>query len=191
MLLRDESVLKELEIVDSQQEKLRAIGEKMREEMGSLFQGMRDLSEEDRRAKFAEIQEKLKARQEEVKKQLDEVLLPQQRDRLKQLAVQARMRFQSAGDVISSGEVAETLQLTDAQKTELAEKQKSLEEEYRKENEALRNKYRDRLLEVLTPEQKAKWEQLVGKSFEFQPAQFGRFRGPGGGAGGPPARPEN
>jgi Spy/CpxP family protein refolding chaperone len=184
MLLRDENVIKELEIVEGQQEKLRALGDKAREEMGSLFSGMRDASPEEREKRFAEIQDKLKAKQEELKKQVDEILLPQQRDRLKQLAIQSRLRFQSTGDAISSGDVADALKLTDEQKEQLKEKQKTVEEEYRKEAEALRNKYRDKVLEVLTPEQKAKWKELVGNSFEFAPQQFGRRGGSGGGPGG-------
>jgi Spy/CpxP family protein refolding chaperone len=83
------------------------------------------------------------------------------------------------------------LKLTDEQKEQLKEKQKTLDEEYRKEAEALRNKYREKILEVLTPEQKAKWKELTGNSFEFGQPQFGRRGGPGGPGGGPGGPPSN
>jgi hypothetical protein len=57
-LLGDENVRKELDLVDDQIAKLQEVGGKMRDEMraafeGFDFQGLRDLSEEERNAKFA------------------------------------------------------------------------------------------------------------------------------------------
>ena len=95
-LLFDEEVRKELEIVDSQVEKLRELSNKVRgesqERMREMFSGFRDLSEEERREKFGEIREKMQKYAQEVEKQIGEVLLPHQMDRLKQIALQSRLR---------------------------------------------------------------------------------------------------
>jgi Spy/CpxP family protein refolding chaperone len=186
-LLRDENVRKELDLVEDQEKKIEALGEKMRDGMRSIFEGGRDLKPEDREKFFAEAREKMTAKTAELRKEFDEVLLPQQRDRLKQIALQARMRYQSASEALSSTDASEALKLTDEQKEKMTAKQKELDEEYRKEAEKLRNKYRDKLLEVLTPEQQAKWKEMVGNPIEFAPQQFGRGGrgGPGGGTRGP------
>lgn len=62
MLLQNDDVRTELGLVDDQVEKLRGIGDKMREEMRSMFSGFRDLNEEERRAKFEEMRTKMEDR---------------------------------------------------------------------------------------------------------------------------------
>jgi hypothetical protein len=59
-LLQDENVRKELDLVDEQISKLGDLSAKLREDMQAQFQGfdfgsLRDLSEEERNARFAEI----------------------------------------------------------------------------------------------------------------------------------------
>lgn len=181
-LLEDENIRKELEIVDSQEEKIKALRDKIREEMRSMFQGGRGGSDEDREQRFAQIRTKMEGFQ----KELDEVLLPQQRDRLKQIALQARLRFQSTSQALASDDLAKELGVTDEQKEKLKSASETIEKEMQKEMEKVREKYRDKLLENLTPEQQAKFKAMFGKPAEFSPRpQFGGGRGTRG-PGGPP-----
>ena len=192
MLLRDENVRKELEIVDSQEQKLTALGEKTREEMRSLFSGFpRDASDEDRQKFRDEMQTKMKAKTDELRKELDSILLPQQRDRLKQISLQARMRFQSTSQALASDDAVAALKLTDEQKEKLQAMQKEADEQYRKDMEQLRKKMSDKIISVLTPEQQAKWKEMVGNPIELSQPQLGGRGGRGGQPGAQPGATRN
>ena len=54
MLLGDENVKKDLGITDDQVAKLQEVQQKAGEQIRGLFQGIQDLSQEERQAKFAE-----------------------------------------------------------------------------------------------------------------------------------------
>src|SRR6478672_1516461 len=88
LAMRDE-VQQELQLVDEQKDKVRALSEdmrtKVRDEMGGMFQQMRDASDEERRAKFDEIRKKFETINTDMEKKLDAVLLPHQLERLKQI----------------------------------------------------------------------------------------------------------
>jgi hypothetical protein len=195
-LINDENVRKELDLVDDQVTKLREIQGKVGEEMraafeGFDFQGLRDLSEEQRTAKFAPIREKMEKVTADTQKEVDQVLLPQQRQRLKEIVVQSQIRRQGTSGALTAGTLATELNITEEQKQKLAEMQTKVEEELRKEIEQLRLESRDKILSVLTAEQRAKLNSLMGKPIEFQQGGFGGFGGggPGGrGPGGPGGR---
>ena len=166
MLLGDENVQKDLEILDSQKEKLTALREKIGEEMRAMFQ--------NGGGGGADAREKMREKMEGFQKEVNEVLLPHQRDRLKQIGVQSRLRFGS-----TSNAIGDALKLTDEDKKKLADKDKELSAEMNKEVAKIREKYREKLLDVLSPEQKAEWKKLMGNPVEFAPPQFGQG-GPGG-----------
>jgi Spy/CpxP family protein refolding chaperone len=179
MLLNDENVQKDIELLDNQKEKLADLRDRIGEEMRALFQG----------GAGGDARERIREKMEEFQKEVDGILLPHQRDRLKQIGVQSRLRYGS-----TSNAVAEALELSDDDKKKLEDKDRELTAEMNKEIAKIREKYRDKLLDVLGPEQKAKWKQLVGNPIEFAAPQFGGGgqggrgqggRGPGGGGGRP------
>ncbi len=174
LLMRDD-VRKELEIVDDQVKKIQALGDEMREQMRDLYSGLRDLSQEERQAKFAELREKSAELQKELSAKVDEVLLPHQRDRLKQIGLQMQMRYRGTSGLLTD-QLAEDLNITDEQKEKLRAKaeevRKSLEEQIAK----ARAEARDELLEVLTPEQREKLKALLGDDFQTESNFGGGFR---------------
>src|SRR4051812_6707064 len=99
LAMRDE-VQQELQLVDEQKDKLRTLGDearnKMRDEIGGMFQQMRDLSDDERRAKFDEIRTKMEAMNADMEKELGKVLLPHQIERLKQIDLQSKLRQRGA-----------------------------------------------------------------------------------------------
>jgi Spy/CpxP family protein refolding chaperone len=173
-VLRREDVRKELELLEDQVEKLQKLAEARGGQMRDVLAGLQDLSEEERREKIRERMEKAQA---ETEKQIGEVLLPHQMKRLKQLAVQMRLRF--GARAMLEGSVAEQLGLTEDQKEKLRAKSEQLEEALRKKMAELRQQAQDELVKTLTPDQQAKFKEMVGDGFAFvdQPPQFG---GPGG-----------
>jgi Spy/CpxP family protein refolding chaperone len=186
-LLRDENVQKDLELVDEQKTKLTALAEKVRDDMRAQFQGFdfgsfRDLSEEERDKRFAEMREKSQKVVASAQSELDQILLPHQKERLKQIVVQSQLRRQDTSDALSSGALAEQLGITDEQKEKLRAKQEEVQASIREKFEKIRQEAQNELFSVLTPEQQAKLKAMIGNPITFSPPQFGFG---GGGPGGP------
>ena len=180
-LLRSEVVQKELELVDDQIDKLRDLGEEMRNAMREVFQGIdfRNMTEEDRNA----LREKMREATGDIREKLEEILLPHQRERFQQLQLQAQMRGGTAR-ALGSEAVREALGISEDQVNELREKAEQANRELNEKIQKLREEARTELLEsVLSKEQLAKFEELLGEPFQFPQPQFGRGPGQGGGRG--------
>jgi Spy/CpxP family protein refolding chaperone len=177
-LLSQKSVQDELKLSEDQIKQATQLSEKQRE----AFRGARDLSQEERQKKFADM---VAAND----KALAEILKPDQLKRLKQISLQLRGTM-----AIADPETVAALKLTDEQK----EKVKTIAEDFRKEagNRAgggdreearkrraeARKTAEDQLMAVLTDEQKTKWKELAGEPFK------GEIRRPGPQGGDRPAR---
>ncbi|MFO0526921.1 MAG: hypothetical protein ACK52A_02360, partial [Planctomycetota bacterium] len=92
MLLMNPKVQEELDLVDEQIEDLKALQEEMQNAMRDMFSGMRDMDPEERRTAMEEMRGKMEKKAEEFQAEVDEVLLPHQSKRLKQLAFQTQNR---------------------------------------------------------------------------------------------------
>jgi Spy/CpxP family protein refolding chaperone len=188
-LLQDDSVRRELELTDEQSGKLRDIQDGLREEIQSQAQGfnfgdLRDLSEEERQHRFAEFRKRRDEITAKSQKEVDQVLLPNQRERLKQLAVQQQIRFQGVQGALAAGTLAEKLNVTDEQKEKLAEKAREVHKKLQEAIEKARQEAQDEIVSVLSPEQQAQLKEMMGSSFVFQSPGFGGQVGFGGQPGG-------
>jgi hypothetical protein len=182
MLLYDENVKKDLGVTDDQMAKLQEVQTKTRDQIGQLFQGIQDLSPEERTAKMTEIQKKMAEINAATEK---EVLLPKQIERLKQISIQSQLnRGGRTVDVVSNGDLAKELGITDAQKEALTKAQEAADAEMNEKMTKIREDARQKVLSVLTAEQQAKLKKLSGEPITFAPPQFGGGRGGFGGAGG-------
>lgn len=180
-LLRMEQVQKELEMNEDQIKEITALGEKST----TLFQeALQDVPREERFQKMREVGEKVN---KEIETGIDEVLLPHQAKRLKQLALQRRMQgnIESTAAALVEGELAEKLSLNDDQKGKVRDASKQLEEKLRKEIAKIRKQIQDELLNELSAEQRKQFDELVGTPFEFPQFDMrGGFGGGGFGGGG-------
>src|SRR5262245_16077320 len=166
MLLQNEQLRDELGIVDEQVEKLQALGTKSREQMRELFQGMQNLSQEERQAKMEEIREKMQTSTEQLRKDMEGILLPNQVKRLEQIQRQQRMRFGGGGQGgMNSDFIATELKLTDEQKEKLRQKAQEVEKKLREKTAKLRKEAEDELMSVLTVEQRSQWKEMIGEQF--------------------------
>jgi len=187
-LMQDENVRKDAEITEEQLTKIREIGRKMFEGGREQFQGLRDLSEEEREKKMTEIRENMAKRATELQKEVNDVLLPHQVARLKQITLQSRLRRGNTSDAIASDAVAKELGITDEQKEKLKAAQEEAQKEMQEKLTKLQDELKAKVLKVLTAEQRAKFEKMVGEKIEFSANGFGG-RGARGGAAAGGARP--
>lgn len=204
-LLGSEDVQAELKIDDGQAATLAAALEAYREERNAArpdFRAMRDMSEEDR----AKAVEKMQKDAEALNKKTDEVLHalmePEQLKRLDQIATQVRLRFGATG-ALKSKEMRAALSITDEQLAKVEEVETASSEARRKMFEEMRNggggggggaggdframfeksqqETNDKVMAILTDEQRAKLDEMKGKEFEVDVRSL--MRGGRGGGG--------
>jgi len=186
LVARDE-VQQELQLVDEQKDKVRGITDEMRNKMREQFRDvmgqMQNLSDDERRAKFGEIRTKIEAMNAETEKQLEKVLLPHQLDRLRQIDLQTKVQSRGAS-ALTSGDVAKALKLTDEQREKLEKRAAEVQEELQTKIKQLQADARKKMLDVLTPDQQAQLEKMMGQQFDLPEQNFrDRFRGRGGRGG--------
>jgi len=198
-LAMNEAVQKEIEVVDDQKAEIAKISEEIR---GQRTQGerpnFREMSDEDREKYMAQMRERGEKEAKIANAKLEEVLLPPQIARLKEIALQQR-----GTSALTDPEVAKELKITDAQKKKLADvNQKNMEtmrskmqelfqggnrEGIREKRQEMRKEADGKVLAVLTGEQKKKFEVMKGEAFEMPRRTFtrgGGRRGGGRGEGG-------
>jgi Spy/CpxP family protein refolding chaperone len=197
-LLLNEKVQKELELVDDQITKIKAVQTESQTAMREVFSSIpQDASQEERMTKMRELMTKS---QENTKKKLAEILLPKQLERLQQLQIQAE-----GAQALSNPDVVKALDITSDQQskmqtirqeymTKMRESMGANQNQTREERTAAREKSNKelsaKLMEVLTPDQTAKLEKMKGPKSDIdfttiRPAGGARGnRGGGGGGGG-------
>jgi hypothetical protein len=162
---------KELEIVPEQLDKLREVQKESQTRLQDAYRKLTDVPAEERQAKYMEV---YREHNEETEKQVIDILLPQQIKRLKQILLQQRLAQLQWGGAAAfqSAEVAEALGITDEQRQKLQEKELELRKEIQEKTQAfykqLQEESREKMLEVLTIEQRRRLEGLVGEKYEWQ-----------------------
>lgn len=170
-LLGQKSVQEELKLSDEQVKKIKELTEKQHES----FQGLRDLSREELRTK---MQEAAKAND----KAIAAILKPEQLKRVKQIGLQQRGAM-----VVNDPDVAKTLKITDEQKEKIKDIQTKAREaagggqrpdrseEAIKKREEARKATNEKVMGVLTAEQKTKLKEMQGETFtgKIERPQFG------------------
>jgi len=184
MLLMNPAVVKELELTEDQQAKLRELGQQIRERMQEQFRGFRDLSPEEREARFREMREKMEAQVKEVQDKVNQILLPHQAKRLEQISFQLRARMGGGGlgGLIDDQETVKKLGLTEDQVQKLRQIRDEAREKLRTLPQQIQKEAEEKAMQVLTEQQKQILKDLMGERFEM-PFGFGP-----GGPGGPGAR---
>ncbi len=165
-LLRNEEVRTELGILDDQLAPLREAEQEMRNQAREMFSGLRDLNQEEREARFAEIRAKFEGLREEMQSKIESSLLPHQVDRLRQIATQMQIQRGGASGILND-RMKESLGISDEQEEALRKAAEEAETEMRAKVAKLREEAQQKVLRVLTPEQRAKFQEMVGEPFEL------------------------
>jgi len=187
-LLQNEQIQKELDLVPEQLEQLQALAEKRRQRRRPDWSGFRDLTEEQRRERFAKMREEMQQRQAESTKEVEGVLLRHQVERLRQIQLQMQVQRGGTTGALSSDQVVQLLGITEEQLEKLREVRADVEKEMQEKMAEVREEARQKLLQVLTPEQRKKLEKALGEKFTLDRSAFRRGPQRGPGAGGGPQR---
>ncbi len=185
-LLRMQSVQGEIELVDDQMEEIEMLQEEMWTEMRQKMSSIRDLAPEERREKFAELREEITERREEYQAKIEQVLLPNQLKRLKELQIQRVARRGDRGTIgiLDNEEICEELGIDEATREKLEKKSEEVLKELTEKIKKLRAQAEDEILSVLSSDQRKKYREKIGATFDFgneRGAGIGGRRGRGGG----------
>ncbi|MBC8873962.1 MAG: Spy/CpxP family protein refolding chaperone [Planctomycetes bacterium] len=202
-LAQNEAVQKEIEVVDDQKAEIDKAAEEIRAgREGGQRPDFRNMSEAERDKLFAQMRERREKEAKAGNAKLEEILLPPQIKRLKEIALQQR-----GTSALTDPEVAKELKITDAQKKKLDEVstanresmgtrmrelfQGGNREGVREKMQEMRKEADGKVLGVLTAEQKKQFEGMKGEKFEMpERTRGGGRRGGGRGQGGQrPQRP--
>jgi len=204
-LAMNEAVQKEIEVVDDQKAEINKISEEIRSQRPQGERpNFREMSEEEREKYIAQMRERGAKEAKIANAKLEEALLPHQMKRLKEIALQQR-----GTSALTDPEVAKELKITDAQKKKLDDvNQKNREtmgarmrelfqggnrEGIREKMQEMRKEAEEKVLAVLTGDQKKKFEEMKGEAFEMPQrtrTRGGGRRGGGQGEGGGRGRPQ-
>lgn len=174
-ILSNKGVHKELKLDDSQVSKATVLADEMRAKQREAMQGFQDLSSEERIEKGAELTRKMNA---DVDKGLADIFKADQTKRYKQIRLQV-----GGPGAFAIPEVASAIKLTDDQKAKIKDILTSQEGEMReifqsaqddregamKKMTELRKGSKDKIIALMTADQKKSWETLVGEPFEYVP----------------------
>ena len=183
-LLMSQDVRDELEISEEQLGDLRAMGEEMRDQMRSMFAGMRDLPPEERRERFESMRDQMQDVRAEAEERLGDILLPHQMERLREINVQQQVRRGGLGGALR-GELGEELGITEDQREQLVTRAQELQQEMQEKIEKMRKDAQEELMGMLTSDQRSKLESMMGTEFDLPERGRGGFGGFGGGDRGP------
>jgi len=169
-MLANDNIRKELEIVDSQMDSLRAVNEEFQKRAAMEMRSV-DLGN------ASEVLKRMRGLTDAAKKDIESVFLPHQLDRLRQLGVQQQMSRKGVLGALVTDPLASHLEISNEQKEELRDAAKKIEEDLAKEMAALRAKARKRLFAKLKPEQQKELNEMIGDDYQFDQSSAGIVTG--------------
>jgi len=166
--LRMKHVRDQLELIDEQKQKLQDLGKKYYEKMRSQYSRqdwakVREMSAEERRKHYAELGARRQKLAEEIKAEIEKILLPHQLKQLKEIDFRTR-----AASMLYSPQVLERVGVSEGQRETLGKIRTELQAQMQK----LRDESLQKMLDALTPEQRKKLEEEAAQGFRgYYPRQ--------------------
>ena len=165
-LLREPDVRWDLELLDGQSKAIDGLVIRIRKEILNRYQQATTLAPKNHVAMHREIQNYIPRLYANAGNELQDVLLPHQIRRLKQIHLQLGLRT-VAEHAQMSDEIADILDLTETQKKRLLEKAAEIKSEMQAKIDQIRREGEQKLLaEVLTPTQLEKLKRQIGRRFK-------------------------
>ena len=176
MIQGNTPVIEELELLEFQLEQLKSLQYEMQRDLGKVAQTASKMSSSDRREQFDLLYA-------DVAKQMESILLPRQFTRLMQISSQSFGINPANGqadlaNLVGSPVAQMQLGLPATRVSELRAKMLDENKRVAEEIERIKAEARERVLAVLTVEERQKLDQLVGEPFDFKgfrPGRGGRF----------------
>jgi hypothetical protein len=177
-VLRDKKAQEEIGLVPPQIEELALLSQQVAFEIEPLLREFQALSKEEQQAQFETFRTELARRLAGLERDLDRVLLPEQRQRLRQVWLQTRMKKAGTAEALTSPDVLKELGLTPEHATKIRERITQIESDYRKKMLDLAADMERDILALFTPAQQQKLKELIGPRMQDAPLLPGGPKGP-------------
>lgn len=164
-MLTSPEIQTELDVVGDQREQIMKLQQDYSARIREQIEAMRKNNFAPEKA--GNIQQTIADLQAQQRRDIEELLHPRQRERLNQLAMQAKMKSMGAVSTLADKKVLEDLGITEEQIAKMREKAKELNKELEEKIAKLREETQQALLGELTKEQRTKLESMIGDKFEF------------------------
>ncbi len=155
----------ELDVVGDQREQIMKLQQDYSAKIREQIEAMRQNNFAPEKAK--DIRETISELQARQRQDIDDLLLPHQRTRLNQLAIQAKMKTGGAVNALNDKKVMEEIGINEEQLEALRTKAKELAKELEEKIAKLREETQQTLLGELSRDQREKLEKMIGDKFEF------------------------
>lgn len=177
-LLGNIQVQEELDLVDDQIKEIEELGSEMRASMREMVnshrENMGDISDEERREAWADMQKEMKARYAGLQPKIEAVLLPAQVERLSEIRMQASIRRSGGLTSDGGGEVIKKeLDISDDQMEAMKKKAVEVEKALATKIAKLKREAELEVLSVLETDQREKYKKMVGDVYDVE-SLFGR-----------------
>ena len=190
-LTHNKGLMSEMEILDDQMRKVKKIGMEYQQNMMKMTRANSDMytrmaevqkrvakGDADAKKELKEITEKfyedLNGYQTDIITRLENVLLPHQMKRLRQIAKQHSFKWTRNSDYFGMPHaMSKELGLSADQKKKLKQATDKIREKYYREIAELRKKSMEKILSNLTREQRDKFEDMVGDFYDADKTRKG------------------
>lgn len=160
-LLANPRIREDIEMVDDQYREFQERQRTLQKEMADQLRQIDFTDTENLPSQIKEIRDS-------AEREMNELLLPHQVKRLRQLRMQSLLQRRDLVQVLTADPIKSDLKITDEQAQELREYQVQMQEDIQREIAKIQDKARSRLLSKLDPSQKKEIEDMIGETFVFQ-----------------------
>ena len=175
-LLGNESIRNELELSEAQYGGVQKIMKASQDRMTKMIRTRMMARKEGQSVQLggADFQDLMDENRVQAEDAIEEILLPEQMTRIRQLAYQVEISREGIGDSLVSGRLGKEIGVYEDQKEELAARAAKIEQEAKMAILAIKSQARAKLFKELTPEQRKKAEELLGDYFEYEEPTLGQ-----------------
>ncbi len=156
-------VREELRIEEEQEQQLRQLGDDLRNQWQIMWREVQQLPLEQR---WQTMRQRIVQQRQQIDQQVRQILQDDQLTRLKQVQLQVQMQQRGMTEILTSPEIRQALGLTDEQTVEFRQVVYQAEQEMQQQIRAAEQQAREKIVSVLNPQQRSKWQELVGTPFE-------------------------
>ncbi len=172
-VLRDKKVQQEIGLLPSQLKDLLRLSEDVMKELGPTVENFNKLPKAEQEVKVEQLRKDVAAYMTSVQADVDKILVPEQQQRLRQVAFQLRMQKDGTIETFSSPDVLRELGLNDAQFERFRESLKKIEEQHRSKLAELEMEKERKVLALFSPNQRDRLESMIGTSIRNPKAPVG------------------
>lgn len=174
-LLANESVRSELKLTDQQYEGVQAVQKQSRARMQGMIKSAMSKSAMSKSGNGRSIslggtdfREMMSENSKAADEAIEEILLPEQLKRIRQLAYQVDIERTGLGESLINGRLGKDVGVYDNQKQSLTDLAAKIDAETRQVIAQIKADAQKRLLASLAPEQRKEAEELLGDYFDYE-----------------------